>query len=96
MHTMRHQLWNRRSRTGVRIIRNSCAQVSATRGFFGNFSEGFWSSEEITGDLESRSKKESPIVYVAETGSMPDLHGVQTAKLAISIIEGVLHSLYYG
>lgn len=39
------------------------------KGLFGNFSE-FWSSEEITGDLESALKKESPIVLVAETGSI--------------------------
>ena len=65
------------------------------KGLFGNFSE-FWSSEEITGDLESALKKESPIVLVAETALLPDLHGATNCQAGnFHLLKGKLHSLLY-
>lgn len=45
----------------------SAACKKCGKGLFGNFCE-FWSSKDITNDLESALKKESPIVLVAEIG----------------------------
>lgn len=47
----------------------SAACKKCDKGLLDNFCE-FWSSEEITSDLESALKKESPIALVAEAGSI--------------------------